>query len=290
MELLREVEPLRDACQEARARGERVGLVPTMGALHDGHMALVREARERTDRVVVTIFVNPTQFGPNEDLSRYPRTLDADRARCEETGVDLLFAPSDDAMYPPGEETRVRVGATARALCGEHRPGHFEGVCTIVAKLFVLVGPCTAFFGRKDYQQWRVIRRMARDLGFSIDVVGVPTVREPDGLALSSRNAYLSSAERARALAISRGLRKAVRAFEGGERQVAALRGLCVAEVEAAADRVDYIELATPDDVQPLPGDARVGERALLAVAARIGTTRLIDNVVLGEDPAPNEA
>jgi pantoate--beta-alanine ligase len=287
MQLLREPEELTTACDHARARGHSVGFVPTMGALHDGHLALVAEARRRAGFVVVSVFVNPTQFGPQEDLARYPRTLDADSARCESAGVNALFAPDQAAMYPPGDETRVRVNETARALCGPHRPGHFEGVCTVVAKLLLMVGACDAVFGRKDYQQWRVVHRMAADLFLPVEIVGVPTVREPDGLALSSRNAYLSAAERTRALAIARGLSAAVAAFESGERAVSTLRGLVTAEVEPAADRVDYIELATPDDVQPLSADGRIAERALLAVAARIGQTRLIDNVVLGEDPAP---
>lgn len=287
MDPLLEPEELRAACERARAAGARVAIVPTMGALHDGHMALCAEAKRRADFVVVSIFVNPTQFGPNEDFGRYPRTLEADRRRCEQAGVDVVFAPSRDAMYPPGDETRVRVERTARALCGEHRPGHFEGVCTVVAKLFNLAGRSTAVFGRKDYQQWRVICRMTRDLLLPVEVVGVSTVREADGLALSSRNAYLSAADRERALAIARGLSDAVRAYESGERRASALRAAVAAHVEPAADSVDYIELATAEDVQPFADDERIESSAVLAVAVRIGGTRLIDNVVFGEDSAP---
>jgi pantoate--beta-alanine ligase len=287
MDRVSEPEAFREACERARAEGRRVALVPTMGALHDGHMSLVAEAKRRADFVALSVFVNPTQFGPNEDLDRYPRTLEADAARCEEAGVALLFAPSAAGMYPDGDETSVQVGAMAIDLCGRHRPTHFQGVCTVVAKLFVLTGACVAVFGRKDYQQWRVLTRMARDLHLPVDVVAAPTVREADGLALSSRNAYLDAAGRERALAIPRGLSAAVRAFGAGERRVARLLETVASVVEPAVDRVDYIELANADTVRPLAPDALVDERAVLALAAFVGTTRLIDNVVLGEDPAP---
>jgi pantoate--beta-alanine ligase len=287
MKIVHEPDELRRACDEARAAGERVGLVPTMGALHAGHRSLVERAVREAGFVVATVFVNPTQFGPSEDFERYPRTLEADAALCRDAGAALLFAPSRDAMYPLGDETRVRVGATAAALCGAHRPIHFEGVCTVVAKLFALAGPCVAVFGRKDYQQWRVIMRMARDLFLPVEVVGAPTVREPDGLALSSRNRYLSGADRARALAIPRGLSLAHAAFAAGERAPAALVAAARGPIEAAADSVDYVELASPESAQLLAPDRAVPERALLAVAARFGGARLIDNVVLGEDPAP---
>jgi len=287
MDRLHEPAELRRACDRARAAGKRVGLVPTMGALHAGHLSLLAEARKRADYVVVSIFVNPTQFGPGEDLARYPRTLEADAVQCEQAGAALLFVPSTGTMYPPGDETRVRVGATAAGLCGTHRPGHFEGVCTVVAKLFCLTGPCVAVFGRKDYQQWRVIERFTRDLHLPVEIVAAPIVREPDGLALSSRNAYLSAADRQRALAVPRGLSAAVRAFRDGERRVAVLRDMVMAMVGPVADSVDYVEVADAESVQPLDAGGRVGERALLALAVRMGATRLIDNVVLGEDPAP---
>ena len=287
MLLLREPEAFRRACDDARAGGLRVGLVPTMGALHEGHVTLVREARKHADFVAVSVFVNPTQFGPSEDLARYPRTLDADLARCEAAGAALVFAPSAEAMYPPSDETRVRVGPTAAPLCGPHRPGHFEGVATVVTKLFALTGACHAFFGRKDYQQLKVIERFTRDLFLPITVTGVRTVREPDGLAMSSRNAYLSAEQRAAALAIPRGLSLAARAFARGERAAGVLRALCRAEVERIASSIDYVDLADPDTLRVHDDAARVDERALIALAIRLGGARLIDNVVLGEEPPP---
>lgn len=264
-----------------------MGLVPTMGALHAGHLALLEEARRRAGFVAATIFVNPTQFGPGEDFARYPRALDRDLAACEEAGATGVFAPEVAAMYPPGEETRVRPGATAAPLCGAHRPGHFEGVATIVTKLFALAGPCVAVFGRKDYQQLMVIRRLARDLLLPVEVVGARTVREPDGLAMSSRNAYLSPDDRRRAAAIPRALTDAARAFAGGERRAGALAGICHAGVERVADKIDYIELADPETLRVLAPEEHAGERALLALAIRVGSARLIDNMVLGEEEPP---
>jgi pantoate--beta-alanine ligase len=284
--LVHEPGAFRAACDAARARGERVGLVPTMGALHEGHLALVREARRRgAGFVVVTVFVNPLQFGPAEDFSRYPRTLDADVAACRGLGVDLVFAPDSAAMYPEGFQTHVEVSALTERWEGAHRPGHFRGVTTVVAKLFLLTGPSLAVFGRKDYQQWKVIARMAGDLGMPIEIVAHPTVREPDGLALSSRNRYLDPAARERALGIVRGLRAAGHAFEDGERDAARLEQLARAPVEASFDRIDYVAVADPETLEPLTG--RAPDRVLIAVAARIGSTRLIDNTVLGEEEIP---
>ena len=290
IELIETGEALRASLDRFRARGRRVAFVPTMGALHRGHLALVGEARRRVGKegiVAVSIFVNPTQFGENEDYSRYPRTLESDLAKCREAGVNVVFAPSVDEMYPPGSETRVHPGALAEPLCGEHRPGHFEGVATIVAKLFAVVGPSIAVFGKKDYQQLRVITRMAKDLCFPVEVVPYPTVREEDGVALSSRNAYLSEADRERARAIPRALTAAARAFEGGERDPARLRAIAHGIVEPAADSIDYVALVDADTLAPFEGGSKVKDRALLAIALRIGSTRLIDNLVLGEDPAP---
>jgi pantoate--beta-alanine ligase len=282
MEIVHEPRAFRDACEQLRREGHRVGVVPTMGALHAGHLALIDEARRRgATRVVVTVFVNPLQFGPNEDYARYPRTLPEDAAACAERGVALVFAPAREAMYPPGFATEVRVARLTQVLEGVFRPGHFDGVTTVVAKLFHLVGPAVAVFGRKDYQQWRVLSRMVEDLDMPIEMHGMPTVREPDGLALSSRNRYLSAEERVRALAISAGLRRAIAAHDAGERDPRALEELARASVEAAFDSIDYVAIADADDLQPIE---RVEARALLAVAARIGRTRLIDNVVLGED------
>jgi pantoate--beta-alanine ligase len=277
----------REALAAARARGQRVGFVPTMGALHEGHLALVREARRRAPFTAVSIFVNPTQFGPNEDLARYPRDLDSDLGRCAAAGVDLVFAPTPSEMYPPGEATRVRVGALAEPLCGAFRPGHFEGVATVVAKLFALAAPCVAVFGRKDYQQLRVIDRMARDLLFAVEIVGVPTVRDGDGLALSSRNAYLSAAERDRARAIPAALAEAWSAFESGERRAGALRAIVTNRVTPRATKVDYVTLADPETLAPIDDAATLEGPALLAVALFVEKTRLIDNVVLGQDPPP---
>ncbi|MDB5220470.1 MAG: Pantoate--beta-alanine ligase [Myxococcaceae bacterium] len=271
----------RAVCDAARARGERVGLVPTMGALHEGHLALVEEARRHADFVVVSIFVNPTQFGPNEDFARYPRDLASDVAKLIEASA--VFAPDVGTMYPPGDETRVHVGPLAAHLCGPHRPGHFEGVATVVTKLFAIAGPCTAIFGKKDYQQLAILRRVALDLFLPVKVIGFPIVREADGLALSSRNAYLSADDRQRALALSRGLFAAARAFGGGERRAGVLRGLARGEVERVATSIDYVTIADADALVPFDDGADVGSRAVLAIACRIGTTRLIDNVVLGE-------
>jgi pantoate--beta-alanine ligase len=287
VETWHEPEAFRRACDAARAEGQRVGIVPTMGALHAGHIALVHEARRRAAFVAVTIFVNPTQFGPSEDLARYPRTLDADRAKCAEAGAEGVFAPDVAGIYPAGEETRVRVGPTAAALCGAHRPGHFEGVATVVAKLFVLAGPCVAVFGRKDYQQLKVIQRMTRDLMLPVEVVGIPTVREADGVALSSRNAYLSPEQRSGAREIPRGLADAAAAWAGGERDPVALATLVRRRVEPVATSIDYVEVADPETVRPLGPGERAGDRALCALAVRIGTARLIDNMVLGEDAPP---
>ncbi len=273
---------LRARCDQARAAGARVGFVPTMGALHEGHLALVAAARARgAGFVVASVFVNPTQFGPNEDFARYPRDLAGDHAKLAAAGAHLVFAPEATAMYPRGEETRVHVGALAEPLCGPFRPGHFEGVTTVVAKLFSLVGASIAVFGRKDYQQLRVIQRMAEDLFFPVEIVGHPIVREPDGLAMSSRNAYLSAADRARAVSLSRGLRRAEQAFAAGERDAARLVEVTRHEIEA--DSIDYVDVRDPLRLTA-PEGGRVGDRALVAIACRIGKTRLIDNRVLGED------
>ncbi|MFO0645025.1 MAG: pantoate--beta-alanine ligase [Polyangiales bacterium] len=283
----------RARCERARRDGLRVGFVPTMGALHEGHLTLAREARRRVGDnglVTVSIFVNPTQFGPNEDFSRYPRELDADVARCATAGVDVVFAPAADEMYPPGDQTRVRVPRVAEPLCGPHRPGHFEGVATVVARLFSLSGACVAVFGRKDYQQWRLLDRMARDLFMPVEVVGHATVREPDGLAMSSRNRYLSAADRARARAVPEALSRAAHAYARGERDVETLRALAEEHLRAHCDAIDYVDLREPVDLEALPATLAPDQRAVIATAVRIGATRLIDNVVLGEEPAPISA
>jgi pantoate--beta-alanine ligase len=279
--LVREPNDLRHACDAARARGARVGFVPTMGALHDGHLALVRDARRRAGFVVVSIFVNPTQFGPGEDLHRYPRDLLRDLAMLDD--ADVVFAPEAEVMYPAGEETRVRVGALAEPLCGRFRPGHFEGVATIVTKLFGLMGPCVAVFGQKDYQQLAIVRRLATDLLLPVEIAAHPIVREPDGLAMSSRNAYLSPAERARAVALSRGLSAAARAFDTGVRDARTLRDAVLEHARPAATSIEYVEIVHPDRLVPWRDGERTEDRAVAAIACRVGVTRLIDNRVLGD-------
>lgn len=278
MVIFESIAAARAASRAARGRGERVGLVPTMGYLHRGHLELVRQARERAGWVVVSIFVNPTQFGPTEDLDRYPKDFERDRSLCAQAGVDALFAPSAAEMYPVGFQSYVTVEELSRPLCGASRPGHFRGVATVVAKLFHIVEPDLAVFGEKDYQQLQVIRQMTRDLDLAVEIAGVPTVREPDGLALSSRNKYLTAPERERALCLSRALAEAqalVEAGEAGTGRVLERVGAILAEGRA---EVDYAELRDAETLQPVD---RICGRVVLALAARIGATRLIDNRVL---------
>jgi pantoate--beta-alanine ligase len=272
-------------CSAARDGGARITLVTTMGFLHDGHVSLLREARARADAAgrkglaLATIFVNPAQFGPNEDLSRYPRDLEGDLAKCAAAGIDWVLAPSDPRMiFAPDHETWVTVERASEGLCGASRPGHFRGVATVVAKLFNLTRPHVALFGEKDFQQLAVIRAMVRDLAMGVEVVGMPIVREPDGLARSSRNSYLSPDERTRALAISRALREAAEAAGRGERDAAALRARARARLEEADARVDYVELVHPDSLAPV---ARADAGSVMLIAAHVGGTRLIDNVRL---------
>jgi pantoate--beta-alanine ligase len=269
-------------CLAAREGGARLALVPTMGYLHEGHLSLMREARRRADEggrrglSLATIFVNPTQFGPNEDLSRYPRDLAGDLRKCADAGVDWVLAPDrPDAMFSAAHQTWVTVESVSQGLCGASRPGHFRGVATVVAKLFNLTRPHVALFGEKDFQQLAVIQAMVRDLAFGIDVVGMPIVREPDGLALSSRNAYLSPAERVRALALSRAIAEAKEAAAAGQRDAAELRARARARLDAAEARVDYVELVHPETLAPA---ARAEPGSVMLLAAFLGTTRLIDN------------
>ena len=270
---------MRVRVEDLRRDGRRIAVVPTMGALHEGHLSLLREARKRADIVILTIFVNPTQFGPKEDLSRYPRDEAGDIAKAKTCGIDLAFCPEASAMYPPGAQTFIEVRELQKPLCGASRPGHFAGVATIVSKLFNITKPHVAVFGEKDYQQLAIIRRMVRDLDFGIEIVGVPIVRESDGLALSSRNAYLSAEDRAAALALSKGLAAAEAKFNAGERDAGALVAAARAVLEAEPRvRIDYLELRDADELSDL---AKVDKRAVMAVAAFLGTTRLIDNRVL---------
>jgi pantoate--beta-alanine ligase len=262
-----------------RAAGRRVAFVPTMGYLHEGHLQLVDDARGRADTVVLSIFVNPLQFGPGEDLDRYPRDLERDRRLAAGRGVACLFLPAVADMYPPGASVRVTPGPLADHLCGPHRPGHFEGVLTVVAKLLNVVEPDVAVFGRKDVQQARLIARMAADLDFPTEIVVAPTAREGDGLALSSRNTYLSADERRRAAAIPESLREAHARFAAGERAAAPLIAAVERRLRAAGLAVEYVELVDPDRLAPRTAAA---PDSVLAVAARAGSTRLIDNIVLG--------
>jgi pantoate--beta-alanine ligase len=270
---------LRARLGEARAGGRRIGLVPTMGFLHEGHLALVDEMHRRADLIVLSIFVNPLQFGPGEDFERYPRALARDRMLAAARGVDLLFVPALEAMYPAGAMTRVVPGPAGGRWEGEVRPGHFAGVLTVVAKLFHLVEPAVACFGQKDIQQLTLIRQMVRDLNFAVDIAMVPTVREPDGLALSSRNVYLDAAERERARCLSRGLLSAAAAWRAGVASGRVLEARIAREIDAVPGvSADYIAAVDPEHLervdQAVPG-------TILAVAARVGATRLIDNLIL---------
>jgi pantoate--beta-alanine ligase len=274
---------LAEACDSWRMQQLRVGFVPTMGALHEGHVSLVHAARARgAERVALSIFVNPLQFGPNEDFAKYPRTFEQDLALCQKHGVDLVYAPDTQALYPAGFQTHVEVEHVTQGLEAAARPTHFRGVTTVVAKLLNAAGPCVAAFGRKDYQQWRVIERMVRDLDMPVEVLGCPILREPDGLAMSSRNRYLDAAERARAAAISRGLRAADAAYRAGERDARALEAAARAEIAPNFDGIDYVTLADADTLQPCEG--RAERPSVLLAAARLGKVRLLDNAVLGHD------
>jgi pantoate--beta-alanine ligase len=274
----------RAACLAARDGHKRLGLVPTMGALHEGHLSLVRAAKAQCDAVAVSIFVNPTQFGPTEDLSRYPRPFDRDCELLKQEGVEILFAPPVEEIYPRSGEaaTWVQVEGLSEKLDGRSRPGHFRGVTTIVAKLFHIIEPDAAYFGQKDAAQLAVIRRMVRDLNFPVEIVACPIVREPGGLAMSSRNAYLSQGERRRALVLQRSLQEARKQFEGGERSAAKL--ITAAKQVVACEpqvRLDYFEIVDPDTLDLIE---RISQRALVAVAAYVGSTRLIDNLVVNAD------
>lgn len=282
MQIVRQLDPLRSATEALKADGP-LALVPTMGALHQGHLALVRAARQQAAHVAVSIFVNPRQFGPKEDLARYPRQLEADAALLKAEGVSLIWVPEVGEMYPEGYATTVSVGGVSDGLCGAARPGHFDGVATVVLKLFNQVRPDLAFFGEKDWQQLAVIRRMARDLDLLLPraeaIHGVPTVREADGLALSSRNAYLSAENRAHAAALPRLMRSAIDAIAGGAPIEAALENLKRELLAAGFESIDYAELRHAASLDPVT-TAGAGP-ARLFVAARIGGTRLIDNIPL---------
>lgn len=277
------LEVLRSAVDLLRGKGKRLALVPTMGALHEGHLTLVREARKRADAVAVSIFVNPKQFGPNEDLDAYPRRMAADAALLEGEGVELLWAPDVGAMYPAGFATNVSVSGVSDGLCGAARPGHFDGVATVVCKLFNQVRPDVALFGEKDWQQLAVIRRMARDLDLVLPdvdaIVGIPTVRESDGLALSSRNQYLSPEARAQAAALPKAMRQGIEALLAGSAVAPTLAAIEAHLLQAGFETIDYVTLADAESLMPI--ETIEPRPARLLVAARIGGTRLIDNMAV---------
>jgi pantoate--beta-alanine ligase len=267
---------IRSAVAAARRSGKRIGFVPTMGALHAGHTSLIEAARDSADYVVVSIFVNPTQFGPNEDYSRYPRTIEADLVACRDAGADAVFLPSEAEVYPPGSTTFVEVEGLSHVLEGAIRPGHFRGVATVVLKLFHMVGPDVAFFGAKDFQQQLLISRMVTDLDLPIEIVTRPTVREPDGLAMSSRNRYLDESDRRKATALSAALFAAQRQLLAGNRDIAGIKLEMRRTIEAAGLVVDYAVICDPHTLCEV---AAVQSRLVLLVAARLGAVRLIDNL-----------
>lgn len=286
MRIIQEIDEVRAAVRAAKAQGMTVGFVPTMGALHEGHLSLVRRARETSDFVIVSIFVNPLQFGPTEDFQKYPRTLETDCAKLEsEGGVDLVFAPTPEQMYPAGATTVVHVQGLSEKLDGLSRPGHFRGVSTVVAKLFHIVQPDVAVFGQKDAAQVAVLGRMVRDLNMPIKLIVAPIVREADGLALSSRNMYLTTEQRHQALVLRRSLKLVADLVASGEQRAEKLRSAALsAIVGEPAARLDYVEIVDPDTLEPLEA---VTQGALVAVAAWFGGTRLIDNLLLAPAEAP---
>jgi pantoate--beta-alanine ligase len=279
MRIIRNISEMQQQADKWRAEGLRIALVPTMGYLHEGHLTLMRAVRDRADVVAISIFVNPTQFGPTEDLASYPRDFERDSGLAERAGVDVIFAPEAEQMYPAGFQTYVRVTETTRPLCGRNRPVHFEGVTTVVTKLFNIVKPHVAMFGEKDFQQLVTIRRMVADLNMNIEILGHPIVREKDDLALSSRNTYLSGEERGKALRLSRALKEAQGLVNGGERRSEPILAR-VKDVLQPGDgvQIDYAQLCHPDTLEDVD---RIEARTLLALAVRIGATRLIDNRVL---------
>jgi pantoate--beta-alanine ligase len=281
MRIIHDIREMQAASRAAKVQGLTVGFVPTMGALHQGHLSLVQRARADSKLVVVSIFVNPLQFGPTEDFSQYPRTLEADCAKLEPEGVDIVFAPSAEQMYPAGATTVVYVEGLSEKLDGRSRPGHFKGVTTVVAKLFHIVQPDYAFFGQKDAAQVAVLRRMVRDLNMGLELIVGPIVREADGLALSSRNAFLTAGQRQQALVLHRTLEQVEAASKSGETSAEKLRAFALRQIalEPAA-QLDYVEIVNPDSLEPT---ADTSQGALVAVAASFGSTRLIDNLLLAK-------
>ncbi len=285
MKTVEHIGDLRAILDDARAAGQTVGFVPTMGFFHEGHRSLMRAARADHDVVVVSVFVNPLQFGEGEDFDAYPNDLERDTAVCEAEGVDLLFVPSVDEMYGERCVTNIHVAELTDGLCGVGRPTHFDGVATVVTKLFSIVGPCTAYFGRKDHQQLAVVKRLTADLSLPVEVVRCPLVREPDGLAMSSRNAYLEPDERRAATVLHRALLEGIRVIEAGERDPATVRRVVADGVIAEpAARLEYCEVVHADDLQPVTALDRPEDGVVIALAARVGEARLIDNVAVQVD------
>jgi len=279
MERIVEIRDMIAAARRARREGKTIGFVPTMGYFHDGHLRLMTRAREESDLVVVSLFVNPTQFGPGEDLASYPRDPDGDAAKAASVGVDVLFCPRAEDMYPPGSHTWVHMEGITDKLCGGSRPGHFRGVATVVAKLFHIVQPQRAYFGLKDYQQFLVIKRMVADLNWDLEVVGVETVRDSDGLAMSSRNVYLSPRQRQSALSLNRALRRAQELIDAGERRPETILAVVKEMISQQPEvRIDYVVLCDPETLEEV---SLLQEDTLLALAAFVGKARLIDNAVL---------
>jgi len=279
MEVFKTIPQVRQWVKAQRQQGRKIGLVPTMGYLHEGHLTLMRRAKNSCDAVIISIFVNPTQFGPQEDYERYPRDLERDLKLAREVGVDTVFAPEVQEMYPPGYATYVEVEGLTEVLCGATRPGHFRGVATVVTKLFNIVQPDEAFFGLKDYQQAMVIKRMVKDLNIPVEIVTVPTVREEDGLALSSRNKYLTPEERRQALSLYRALKLGEELIRRGERRADKVREAMTKEIlSQPLARIDYVSVNDAETLKPLE---EISGKVLLAVAVWIGSTRLIDNVVV---------
>ena len=282
MEIIHSVAEMQQRCLEARAAGRRIALVPTMGYLHEGHLSLLREGKRRADLLVLSLFVNPTQFGAGEDLDSYPRDLEGDAEQARSVGVDLLFAPTASDMYPAGYASYVNVEGLTEVLCGASRPGHFRGVTTVVCKLFTIVQPHVALFGRKDFQQLAVIRRMTLDLNLPVEIVGMPIIREADGLAMSSRNSYLSTDERRQALALSDAIALAKAAVAGGEGSaVAVLETVRQRIQQESAAEIDYIQICHAETLQQVTD---IDDQSVLLLAVRIGKTRLIDNSYLSEE------
>jgi pantoate--beta-alanine ligase len=280
VEIIRIPRIMQDTCKKHRLKGRSLGLVPTMGALHDGHMSLMKRAQMENDVLAASIFVNPLQFGPSEDLEKYPRDLDGDIGKLKNAEVDVLFLPDDSLVYPKGFSTHVEVGEISRKLCGSFRPGHFRGVATVVAKLFNIANPSRAYFGQKDFQQTVVIKKMARDLNFETEIVVCPTMREHDGLAMSSRNQYLDAAQRNAATSLYRSLRAGSDALAAGERSVCRIKEMMnsVLSAERLITGIDYTSVYEPET---LDETTEIRGEVLLAVAARLGETRLIDNMLV---------